>query len=170
MAGASNPARELIDEEFPEIYRPLIPAALRRAYAGADQAYERLEFLNTPSGQFHRGDLIVIAVKSEFLKLIRENHLPFEPSWEHYASPTGKHLVMRSRGANITVNQVEYPHKKPRWARFKKDSTFQIWNTCLMNGMWSIKTNQRKSIFFFCMVMARYGFPIFPSLIHPKII
>jgi hypothetical protein len=132
---ASNPAQELIDDEFPEIYRPLIPAALKRAYASADQAYDRLDFLNTPSGRFHRGDLIVIAAEAEFMRLMREEHLPFEPSWDDYASPTGKHLVMRSPGAHITINQVDYPHKKPRWAQFREDFgtpnaeyLFEEWN------------------------------------------
>jgi hypothetical protein len=95
MSIAANPAEDLIDEEFPSIYRPLVPAALKRAYASAEQAYDLLEFLGTPSGRFHRGDLIVLAAEFEFLKLIKESHLPFEPSWEDYASPTGKHLVMR---------------------------------------------------------------------------
>src|SRR5690348_14175828 len=119
MPMPTNPAQDLIDEEFPEVYRHLVPAALKRAYASADQAYERLDFLGTPSGRFQRGDLIVLAAEFEFIRLIKEGHLPFEPSWDNYASPTGKHLVMRSPGAQITINQVEYPHQKPRWAKFR---------------------------------------------------
>lgn len=121
MTEASNPAEDLLDDEFPAIYRPLIPAALKRAYASADDALDRIEFLSTPSGKFQRGDLIVLAAELEFIKLIREGRLPFEPSWDDYACPTGKHLVMRSPGAQITINQVEYPHKKPRWAQFRQE-------------------------------------------------
>lgn len=116
---AANPAEDLVDDEFPAIYRPLVPAALKRAYSSADDAYERLEFLSTPSGKYQRGDLIMLAVEHEFEKLIREGHLPYDPSWEDYACPTGKHLVMRSPGAHITINQVESPRKKPRSARFR---------------------------------------------------
>lgn len=90
MQEASNPARELIDEEFPEIYRPFVPAALKRAYASADQAIESIDFLGTPSAKFQRGDLIVLAAEFEFLRLIKEGHLPFDPAWENYASPTGQ--------------------------------------------------------------------------------
>lgn len=119
MKTASNPAEDLIDEEYPAVYRHLIPAALKRAYASADDAFDRLEFLGTPSAKFQRGDLIVLAAEFEFMRLMREGHLPFDPSWEDYACPTGKHLVMRSPGAEITINQVDYPHKKPRWAKFR---------------------------------------------------
>jgi hypothetical protein len=135
MTEAVNPAQDLIDEEFPDLYRPLVPAALKRAYASADQAFDRLDFLGTPSGRFQRGDLIVLAAEFEFVRLIKEKHLPFEPSWEDYALPTGKHLVMRSPGAQITINQVEYPHQKPRRAKFRDafgvpnaEYLFEEWN------------------------------------------
>ncbi len=135
MKAAANRAQDLIDEEFPSVYRPLIPAALKRAYAAADQAVDQLEFLGTPSGRFQRGDLVVLATEFEFLKLVKEGHLPFDPVWEDYASATGKHLVLRSPGANITINQVDYPHKKPRWAKFRDemavptaDYLFPEWN------------------------------------------
>jgi hypothetical protein len=135
MPTPTNPAEDLIDSEFPKIHHPLIPAALKRAYLNADQAYERLEYLETPSGRFHRGDLIVLATEFEFVRLIKEGHLPFEPSWDDYAAPTGKHLVMRSPGANITINQVEYPHQKPRSAKFRDafavpnmEYLFKEWN------------------------------------------
>jgi hypothetical protein len=135
MSAPVNPAQDLIDSEFPEIYRPLIPAALKRAYASADEAYERLDYLGTPSGRFHRGDLIVLATEFEFLRLMKESHLPFEPVWNDYASPTGKHLVMVSPSAKITISQVEYPHKKPRSAKFRDDLAvpntpylFKDWN------------------------------------------
>jgi hypothetical protein len=135
MSEAQNPAAELIDAEFPEVYRPLVPSALKRAYASADQAYERLDFLNTPSGRFHRGDLIVLATELEFERLIKERHLPFEACWDDYASPTGKHLVMRSPGAQITINQVEYPHQKPRLAVFRK--LFSVPNTEYLFEEWN---------------------------------
>jgi hypothetical protein len=135
MPDAVNPAQDLIDEEFPDIYRHLIPAALKRTYASADQAFERLEFLGTPSGRFQRGDLIVLAAEFEFVRLIKEGHLPFDPCWDDYAAPTGKHLVMRSPGAQITINQVEYPHQKPRRAIFRDhfgvpnaEYLFKEWN------------------------------------------
>lgn len=135
MPDAVNPAQDLMDEEFPDLYRPLVPAALKRAYASADQAFERLEFLGTPSGRFQRGDLIVLAAEFEFVRLIKEGHLPFDPCWDDYAAPTGKHLVMRSPGAQITINQVEYPHQKPRQAIFRAkygvpnaEYLFEEWN------------------------------------------
>ena len=147
MSDAANPARDLIDEEFPEIYRHLVPAALKRAYASADQAFDRLDFLGTPSGRFQRGDLIVLAAEFEFVRLIKEGHLPFEPCWDDYAVPTGKHLVMRSPGAQITINQVEYPHQKPRRAIFRDQ--FAVPNTAYLFEEWNevqAKDNARKHI------------------------
>ena len=140
MSESINPAEDLVDEEFPAIYRPLVPAALKRAYANADQAIDRFGFLQTPSGRFHRGDLIVLAVECEFARLIREGHLPFEPTWEDYAAPTGKHLVMRSPGAQITISQVEYPHQKPRFALFRK--AFAVPNMAYLFSEWN---EQRKA-------------------------
>lgn len=139
---AANAAEDLIDCEFPDIYRPLIPAALKRAYASADLAYDQLEFMGTPSGKFHRGDLIQLATEFEFYKLIKEGHLPFDPAWEFYARPTGKHLVMRSPGAHITLSQVEYPHMKPRQAVFRDsmsvpncDYLFPEWNAAVRESV-----------------------------------
>jgi hypothetical protein len=135
MTVAANRAQDLIDEEFPSIYRPLVPAALKRAYASVDQAIDKMDFLGTPSGKFHRGDLVVLATEFEFLRLVKEGTLPFDPVFEEYASATGKHLVLKSPRANITINQVDYPHKKPRWARFRDemavptaDYLFPDWN------------------------------------------
>jgi len=143
MSEAHNPAEELLDAEFPQVYRHLIPAALKRAYASADQAYDRLDFLNTPSGRFHRGDLIVLATELEFVKLIKEKHLPFEPYWEDYATPTGKHLVMRSPGAQITINQVEHAHQKPRWAVFR--NLFGVPNTEYLFRDWNEEREKDES-------------------------
>lgn len=135
MEVAGNPAQDLVDSEFPEKYRGLIPAALKRAYAAADQAFERLEFLGSPSGRFQRGDLIVLAAEFEFARLINDQQLPFEVTWDDYASPTGKHLVMRSHQANITISQVEYPHQKPRSARFR--DAMAISNTQYLFEEWN---------------------------------
>src|SRR5260370_37400552 len=46
----------------------IIPAALKRTYASADQAFDRLEFLGTPSGRLQRGDLIVLAAEFGFVR------------------------------------------------------------------------------------------------------
>ena len=121
MLAPSNPAQDLVDEEFPDVYRPLVAPALRRAYASADRAYELLDFLGNPSGPYQRGDLVMLAVEHQFKKLIEEKHLPFESTWPDYPVPTGKHLVMRSSRALITINQVEYPNRKPRWAKFRHE-------------------------------------------------
>lgn len=96
---------------------------------------------------FHRGDLIVLAAEFEFLRLIKEGHLPFDPSWDDYACPTGKHLVMRSPGAQITINQVEYSHQKPRWAKFR--DKFDVPNTQYLFEDWNEhrkKDGERKHI------------------------
>ena len=143
MAAAANPAIELIDSEFPQPYRPLIPAALKRAYSSADQAYDRLDFMTTPSGRFHRGDLIVLAAEFEFVRLVKEAHLPFDISWENYAAPTGKHLVMRSPKANITINQVEYPHQKPRWASFR--DSFGVPNSQYLFSDWNEERDREQA-------------------------
>jgi hypothetical protein len=119
VAEPINHAQQLADEEFPPTIRSLIPSALRRAYGAVDRVMEQHPFLGTPSGRFHRGDLIVLATEWEFECLIEAGSLPFEPSYEHYAAPTGKHLVMRSRRARITINQVHSPNKKPRKAVFR---------------------------------------------------
>lgn len=42
-ADMDNPAGRFVDEELPNKYRLLIPAALRRAYALADETIEALE-------------------------------------------------------------------------------------------------------------------------------
>lgn len=116
---AANPAQELIDEEFPLGLRSLVPPALRRAYSAADQVIETTPFLCTPSGRYQRGDLILKAAEWEFRRLIDAGSLPFEPAWEPYAVPTGKHLVMRTKRARITINQIVAPEKKPRPAKFR---------------------------------------------------
>src|SRR3954451_2626317 len=59
MADAENPAQRLLDEEFPPGLRPLVPPALKRAYNAVDRLIETTEWLDTPSGRFQRGDLIV---------------------------------------------------------------------------------------------------------------
>ena len=111
-----NPAGQFVDEELPNKYRPLIPAALRRAYGLANEAIERFAFLRTPGGRYQRGDLIMVAASYEFEQLLLSGNLPFDGEWEFFARPTGRHFVMRTPRARITTNQVEDPRKKPRYA------------------------------------------------------
>jgi hypothetical protein len=111
-----NPAEQFVDEELPKKWRPLIPAALCRAYALADEAVERFAFLRTLGGRYQRGDLIMVAAFYEFEQLIVSGSLPFDGSWEYFARPTGRHFVMRTPRARITTSQVEDPRKKPRYA------------------------------------------------------
>jgi hypothetical protein len=111
-----NPAGQFVDEELPNKYRPLIPAALCRAYALADEAIERFAFLRTPGGRYQRGDLIMVAASYEFEQLLVSGSLPFDGAWEYFARPTGRHFVIRTPRARITTSQVEDPRKKPRYA------------------------------------------------------
>ncbi|HLN85703.1 MAG TPA: hypothetical protein VK200_04560 [Candidatus Limnocylindrales bacterium] len=114
-----NPAAQFVDEEWPNKYRPLIPAALRRAYLLADEAIDRIAFLRTVGGRYQRGDLIMLAASFEFEQLLASGSLPFDGSWEYFARPTGQHFVIRTPRARITTSQVEDPRKKPRAAIFR---------------------------------------------------
>jgi hypothetical protein len=114
-----NAAEQFVDEEWPRRYRPLIPAALFRAYALADEAIEQFAFLRTPGGRYQRGDLIMVAASYEFEQLLETGRLPFDGAWEYFARPTGRHFVMRTHRARITTSQVEDPSKKPRRAIFR---------------------------------------------------
>jgi hypothetical protein len=116
---AANPAHEFALTEVPPDLHPLIPSALRRAYAAADEIIERHPQLSTPGGKYQRGDLIAHAADYEFQQLIEVGSLPFEPSWEPYARPTGKHFVMRSPRAHITISQVDHPDLRPRNAVYR---------------------------------------------------
>jgi hypothetical protein len=116
---AANPAEEFAYAEVPADLHPLFPPALRRAYAAADEIIDRHPQLSTPGGKYQRGDLIAHAADYEFEQLIKAGSLPFEPSWEHYARPTGKHFVMRSRRAHITISQVDDPDLRPRNAVYR---------------------------------------------------
>jgi hypothetical protein len=109
-----NPAEIFVDEEVPQSIRRLIPSALRRAYAAADETIERHAYLATPGGKYQRGDLIMLAASYEFEQLVKTGSLPFDGSWEFFARPTGKHFVMFTERARITTSQVEDPEKKPR--------------------------------------------------------
>ncbi len=144
MPEADNPAQALIDHEFPTRLRPLIGPALKRAYGAADSLIVRTEFLDNPSGRYQRGDLICKAAEHEFKKLIEAGSLPFEPSWENYASPTGKHLVMRGRYSRITINQVEKPDLAPRRAVFRDN--FGATNASYLFPEWnkSLKDEQNR--------------------------
>lgn len=115
-------AAQFMDEEFPPQLRPLLPAAMRRAYANADHAIDAIPFLQSPGGPFHRGDLIALAADYEFARLIASGALPgFDCSWEPFAKPTGVHLVMRTRNSRITISQMDDPTKRPRRAEFRND-------------------------------------------------
>ena len=116
---AENPAEQFLYGEVPPDLHPLFPSALRRAYTAADEMIERHPLLATPGGKYQRGDLIALAADYEFELLIKANSLPFEPSWEFYARPTGKHFVMRTPRAHITISQVDDPDLRPRNAVYR---------------------------------------------------
>lgn len=135
MPEAANPALDFLDEQFPTAVRRQVPIALRRAYDAVDSVMNTTPFLMTKSGKFQRGDLIVKAVEFEFHKLVEAGSLPFETSWEDYAAPTGKHLVLRNDRACVTINQIDAQGKKPRKAVFRHsfglpnmDFLFEEWN------------------------------------------
>jgi hypothetical protein len=134
MQAARNPAQDVGDQEFPIQLRTLVPPALKRAYAAVDKAMEEIEWLQTPSAKFHRGDLIVLSTEHQFARLIQNGSLPFSMSWEPYASPTGRHLVMRTDRALITINQID-SKKKPRRAVFR--SSFGLPNTEYLFEEWN---------------------------------
>ena len=46
-------------------------------------------------------------------------NLPFEATWEPFARPTGKHLVVWTKRARLTISQIEDAEKKPRGADFR---------------------------------------------------
>lgn len=120
MPEARNPALELIEEEFPADYQKHVGPALRRAYSAATTVIESTAFLSTPSGRLQRGDLILKATEFEFVRLILAGKLPTcIPAWEDYAIPTGKHLVMRTAKARITISQVPTLNSNPRSAVFR---------------------------------------------------
>jgi hypothetical protein len=52
---------------------------------------------------------------------VQTGALPFEATWEPYARPTGKHLVVRTARGKLTINQVEDWRKKPREAEFRSN-------------------------------------------------
>lgn len=116
---ADNPAEHFTNDEVPPKIRPLIPTALRRAYLAADATIERVSYLGTPGGKYQRGDLIMLAASYEFQQLVENGSLPFDGTWEYFAKPTGKHFVMLTPRARITVSQIEDPLKKPRRAIFR---------------------------------------------------
>lgn len=116
-----DPAEQFCDDEFPFRYRPLIPGALRRAYATADSTIERNPYLQTPGGRYERGDLIMVAASYEFQQLVRSGDLPFDGEWEYFAKPTGKHFVIHTKRAKLTTNQLKDPDKKPRRAEFREN-------------------------------------------------
>jgi hypothetical protein len=135
MPAPRNPALDLIAEEFPAIHQRFVGPALRRAYSAVTAAIEAIDFLDNPSGRLQRGDLIVKSAEFEFSKLIAAGNLPgVEPSLEDYALPTGKHLVMRTARAFITISQVPTINTRPRAAVCREN--FGMANTeCLFEEM-----------------------------------
>lgn len=128
MSDSHNPALDLIGEEFPASHQRYVGPALKRAYSAVSSAIEAIDFLDTPSGRLQRGDLIVKATEFEFSKLIAAGNLPgLDPSLEDYALPAGKHLVMRTARAHITISQVPTINTRPRAATFREN--FGIGNT-----------------------------------------
>lgn len=121
MELGGNPAEQFTDEEVPHELRHLFPSALRRAYLAADDTIDRHTYFQTPGGRYQRGDLIMLAASFEFELLVKSKSLPFVGSWEDFAKPTGKHYVMRSPKAIITISQVENPAKRPRRAIFRSN-------------------------------------------------
>jgi len=141
MPAPTNPALDLIQEEFPESHQRFIGPALMRAYSSASTVFELVEWLDNPSGRLQRGDLIVKAAEFEFNKLIRTGQLPgLDPAWEDYAAPTGKHLVMRTRRALITINQVASINAPPRNAIFR--SNFGVPNGEYLFPEWNAEAKQ----------------------------
>ena len=115
-----NPAEQFANDEVPDSLRPLFPSALRRAYSAADITIERDPYLATPGAKYQRGDLIMLAASYEFQQLVANGSLlNFDGSWEYFARPTGKHFVMLTNRARITLNQVEDP-KKSRGMRYSE--------------------------------------------------
>ncbi len=119
---SDNPAEQFTTEEVPQSIWPLIPTTIRRAYLAADATIDGSPYLGTPGGKYQRGDLIMLAASYEFQKLVKNGSLPsFDGTWEFFARPTGKHFVMLTARARITINQVEDPRKKPRLAVFRNN-------------------------------------------------
>jgi hypothetical protein len=110
-----NPAQRFVDEEVPSRIRHLLPSALRRAYAAADQTIERDSYLCTPGG------MIMLAASYELQELVKAGDLPFDGKWEFFARPTGKHFVMLTKRARITTSQVDDSRKRPRRAVFREN-------------------------------------------------
>jgi hypothetical protein len=120
-------AEEFLSAELPPAVHPLFPAALRRAYASADHVMETSSFLLTPGGKFQRGDLIACAAEYEVQKLIQTGQLQgLDFSWEDYAKPTGKHLVVHTPRGKLTISQVADAAKPPRHADFR--TMYQVTN------------------------------------------
>ena len=116
-----NPAQDFLNEEFPPALRHILPSALRRAYGTASRVIEAEDFLQTPGARLQRGDLIAHATEHEVMRLVQTQALPFEATWEPYARPTGKHLVVWTKRGRLTINQVEDWKKKPREAEFRSN-------------------------------------------------
>lgn len=144
MPQASNPAQDHLAEHFPISFRRQVPAALRRGYRVVDEVISKTPWLQTASGRFQRGDLIVLAVEYEFVKLATTGFISFEPVWENYAAPTGKHLVLRNDSTCVTINQIEAAGKKPRKAVFR--NSLGIPNTRFLFDDWNREIAERDGL------------------------
>jgi hypothetical protein len=114
-------AEIFVNKVLPDSVHPIIPSALRRAYAAAEQTIDQHPYLATPGGKYQRGDLIMLAASYEFELLVKGGNLPFEGTWEFFARPTGKHFVMYSDLARVTIGRVEDASKKPRPAKHREN-------------------------------------------------
>lgn len=119
-------AEQFLSAEIDPALYPLFPAALRRAYANADHVIETHSFLATPGGKFQRGDLIACAAEYEVQRLIETGRLNLDFTWEDYAKPTGKHLVVHTRRGRLTISQVPDVAIPPRQAEFR--TIYQVTN------------------------------------------
>ena len=116
-----NSALDFLDDEFPLAYRHLLPSALRRAYATATRLVDAEPSLQTPGGRIQRGDLIAHAAEYEVMRLVEGGSLPFDATWEHFARPTGKHLVVWTKRGRLTISQIDDAERKPRCADFRNN-------------------------------------------------
>lgn len=130
MPDAENPAEDFLIAEIAPSLHSLFPGALRRAYASADRVVDTTSFLRTPGGKFQRGDLIACAAEYEVQRLIETGRLQYDFSWEFYARPTGKHLVVHTPRGRLTISQLPDADSVPRYAEFRRG--YQATNTPYM--------------------------------------
>jgi hypothetical protein len=127
MAEIAAAAADFLNAEIDPSCHSLFPPALRRAYETVNHFMETVGFLLTPGGKFQRGDLIACAAEDEIQKLVHTGRLgDLHCTWEDYARPTGKHLVVHTRRGKLTISQVQDSDTRPRRAEFR--SEYQVTN------------------------------------------